>query len=94
MTEVRFVDPNTDNLDDFSALMDGTAKPLESDKEDAIPPVVDAEVEEDDIEDDSLVNAEEQDEDEAEDDGDDDAPEPEAKPKSRFQERIDRKSVV
>lgn len=89
MTEVRFVDPNTDNLDDFSALMDGTAKPLDSDKEDAIPPVVDAEVEEDDIEDDSLVNAEEQDEDEAEDDGDDDAPEPEAKPKSRFQERID-----
>jgi hypothetical protein len=36
MTDKPFVDPNTDNLDDFSALMFGSAKPAESVQEDTV----------------------------------------------------------
>lgn len=93
MTE-RFVDPNTDNLDDFSALFHGEAKELEEVK-DATPESAEDEdgsvtpEGETDAEDDALVETDDDATDEAEDDGDTDAPEPPAKKKSRFQERID-----
>lgn len=92
MTE-RFVDPNTDNLDDFSALFHGEAKELEvkdanpQSEEDDDQDVTSQE--ETDAEDDTLVETDDDTDDDAEDDGDDIAPEPEQKKKSRFQERID-----
>ncbi len=83
------VDVNTDDLDAFSLLMSGQAKPAESTKTDS----------NEDIEDDDTLAPEAEDEVEAEDTDDepevdetDDEPEPEPKPekkKSRFQERID-----
>lgn len=94
MTE-RFVDPNTDNLDDFSALFHGEAKELTDEVKDATPESAEDEDApitpegETDDEDDTLVETVDEDDTEAEDDGDDDAPEPQAKKKSRFQERID-----
>lgn len=80
----NFVDPNTDNLDEFEKLLRGEAKEL-----------VEEQAEDDkDVEDDTLATDEDLDEDkeEVKDEADkepDPEPDPEPKKKSRYQERID-----
>lgn len=84
----RFVDPDTDNLDEFNALMHGHAKPLEEKVEDPVKKE-DAVTPEDEN---ALADETEEPEDETSEteDGDDQSDEEEdtPKPKNRAQERI------
>ena len=82
------VDVNTDDLDAFNLLMNGTAKPLET-----VEDSTDEDIEDDTLatEDDDSTEVEDQSEDESEANAEEEE-EPEPKPekkKSRFQERID-----
>lgn len=88
--EETFVDVNTDDLDQFSSLMSGKAKPApEEEAEDEGDAVENSEeVETLANEDEEGNEQEETDEEESPDGEDDDSEEKPAKPKNRFQERI------
>jgi len=87
------VDVNTDNLDDFSKLMFGEAKPIpvETEEKTEEPKVETEEVTEKDVDEDSVAPEETEETTESEEEAAEE-PKPEEKkekPKSRFQERID-----
>lgn len=93
MTDSTYVDPNTDDLDAFNDLLNGTAKPLEETQD--LPEDDDDKAAEDDDsnEEDTLATdeddtGEESEDDESDDEDDEDESLLKVKPKKTFQDRI------